>query len=197
MSKHEGQPTSPSFGTRMLRVATSGRARAIMSIGIVLGLGAVGTLAAWTDSATATSGAFTTGSIEIKLNGNRPTYAFTSLTKTSMMPNDSVTATLPVQNTGGANFKYTMEAKATGEALLAPFLKVSVYANTTCTSTALAGPLALSTTASTPLITVGRELAATNGTETLCLKVTLDPAATTGVQNKTVNVDFQFTATTF
>lgn len=91
MSKHEEQQAPASLGTRLVGGATSGRARAIMSVGIVLGLGAVGTLAAWTDNATATSGVFSTGSIEMKLNGDPgdPTaYGFTALTKTGMMPGD-------------------------------------------------------------------------------------------------------------
>ena len=197
MSKHEEQQAPASLGTRLVRGATSGRARATMSVGIVLGLGAVGTLAAWTDNATATSGVFSTGSIEMKLNGDPgdPTaYGFTTLTKTGMMPGDSVTATLPVQNTGAAQFKYTLAATATGEAALAPFMKVTVL-DQSCT-TAIAGPLGLSTTASTPIITAGRQLAATTGSETLCFKVTLDPGVTTALQSKSLNVSFQFAATT-
>ncbi|NKU63947.1 hypothetical protein GS891_12655 [Rhodococcus hoagii] len=40
---------------------TGSRTRAVASLGIVLGLGAIGTLAAWSDTATATSGVFSTG----------------------------------------------------------------------------------------------------------------------------------------
>ncbi|WP_027503677.1 SipW-dependent-type signal peptide-containing protein, partial [Rhodococcus sp. UNC363MFTsu5.1] len=67
------------------------------SLGIVLGLGAIGTLAAWSDTATATSGVFSTGSIDLQLNGqqgNPGAYAFATLTKTGMMPGNSVAATL-------------------------------------------------------------------------------------------------------
>lgn len=197
MFKHEEQQAPASLGTRLVGGATSGRARAIMSVGIVLGLGAVGTLAAWTDNATATSGVFSTGSIEMKLNGDPgdPTaYGFTALTKTGMMPGDSVTATLPVQNTGAAQFKYTMAATATGEAALAPFMKVTVL-DQSCT-TPIAGPVGLSTTAATPIITTGRQLAANTGSETLCFKVALDTGVLSAQQNKSINVSFQFAATT-
>ncbi|NKW63306.1 hypothetical protein GS937_02055 [Rhodococcus hoagii] len=50
---------------------TGSRTRAVASLGIVLGLGAIGTLAAWSDTATATSGVFSTGSVSLTLNGNR------------------------------------------------------------------------------------------------------------------------------
>ncbi|MBM4514492.1 hypothetical protein GS438_17995 [Rhodococcus hoagii] len=93
---------------------------------------AIGTLAAWSDTATATSGVFSTGSINLKLNGddgNPTAYSFATLTKTNMLPNASVAATLPVQNTGTVPFSYAMYAAATSSPL-APYLKVTVSTGT-------------------------------------------------------------------
>ncbi|NKS28039.1 hypothetical protein GS505_21820 [Rhodococcus hoagii] len=197
MSRDEHSQAPSTVDGRMRRALGGGRVRAALSLGIVLGLGTVGTMAAWSDTATATSGAFTLATIDLQLNnapGSPTAYAFTSLNKSNMMPGDTVQATLPVQNKGSAAFTYTMAASAAGESALAPLMKVTVL-ESTCT-TALAGPLGLSTTTPTPLITTGRSLEPTTGSETLCLRVSLDPAVTVAMQNKTLNVSFAFSATT-
>lgn len=197
MSKHEEQQAPASLGARVFRGVTSGRARAIMSVGIVLGLGAVGTLAAWTDDATATSGMFTTGTIKMKLSDSEATadapYAITALTKTGMMPGQAVTGPIKVQNAGETQFNYTMEATAVGEAALAPFMYVSVFKADCATS--IAPRVALSTTAAKPIITTGRAVTVA-GSEDLCLKVDLDPSVTTAMQTKSLSVSFRFAATT-
>ncbi|GAB2665580.1 SipW-dependent-type signal peptide-containing protein [Prescottella soli] len=193
---------SRQFGSRARAALTGSRPRAIASLGIVLGLGAIGTLAAWSDTATATSGVFSTGSIDLQLNGNQgnpDAYAFATLTKTNMLPGNSVAATLPVQNTGTTQFNYTMVANATSSAL-APQLKVLISTGTsngtTCAGgTVIANNLPLVSGGQTNLIPTARTLA--NGTsETLCFQVALDSAAPTSVQNQTVNVSFNFNATT-
>lgn len=197
MSRDENTSTKPALIARTRRALGGGRVRATLSLGIVLGLGSVGTLAAWSDSASATSGMFSTATIDLQLDnnpGNPNAYVITSLNKTNMMPGDTVQATLPIQNKGSAAFKYTMSASATGESGLAPLMKVTAL-ESNC-STVVNGPLGLSTVAATPIITTGRSLAATSGTETICLRVTLDPGVTTAMQNKTLNVSFIFSATT-
>ncbi|BCN62567.1 TasA family protein [Prescottella equi] len=196
MSRDEHSHSPSTDDGRMRRALGGGRVRAALSLGIVLGLGAVGTMAAWSDTATATSGAFTLATIDLQLNnnpGNPTAYAFTSLNRSGMMPGDTAQATLPVQNNGTSDFKYSMSASATGDAALAPMTKVTVL-ESTCT-TAIAGPLGLSTTASTPLITTARSLVQSTS-ETLCLRVALDPGVTVAAQNKSINVSFAFSATT-
>jgi predicted ribosomally synthesized peptide with SipW-like signal peptide len=193
---------SRQFGSRARAALTGSRPRAIASLGIVLGLGAIGTLAAWSDAATATSGVFSTGSIDLQLNGNQgnPTaYGFATLTKTGMMPGTSVAATLPVQNTGSTPFNYTMVANATSSTL-APQLKVLISTGTSngtaCSGGAvIANNVALVSGGQANLIPMARPLA--NGaSETLCFQVTLDANAPTTVQNQTVNASFNFNATT-
>ncbi|MBM4468803.1 hypothetical protein GS502_04665 [Rhodococcus hoagii] len=46
MSRHEITTSTPTVGGRVRRVLGGGRVRAALSLGIVLGLGSVGTLAA-------------------------------------------------------------------------------------------------------------------------------------------------------
>ena len=48
------------------------------------GLGAVGTMAAWSDSATATTGMFSTSSVQLKVDNQRPAHQFTELKRNSM-----------------------------------------------------------------------------------------------------------------
>lgn len=202
MSRHEVPNTSSGFGARARSFLSGGKPKAIASLGIVLGLGAIGTLAAWSDSATATSGVFSTGSIDLQLNGNQgnPTaYAFTTLSKSGMMPGASVAAALPVQNTGTTPFNYTMSANST-TSVAAPYLKVIVSTGTsngtTCSGgTVIANNVPLVSGGGANLIQTARPLA-NGGSETLCFQVTLDSAAPTAVQNQTVNTSFNFNATT-
>ncbi|OYD66706.1 SipW-dependent-type signal peptide-containing protein [Rhodococcus sp. OK302] len=204
MSEHEETHAPASLGRHICRGATSGRARAIMSVGMVLGLGAVGTLATWTDGVTATSGAFTTASVAMKLNGH-PTvstdtsdYAFTALTTSNILPGNSVSQVLTVQNAGDVAFKYTMTAKANGESALAPLMKVTIL-DQAC-STVIAGPTALSTTAPVGIVAAERTVAvktatAGSGEEKLCVKVTLDGSTADALKNKSLtDVSFTFTA---
>lgn len=203
MSRHEVPTTSSGFGARARSLLAGGKPRAIASLGIVLGLGAIGTLAAWSDSATATSGVFSTGSVDLQLNnnqGNPTAYGFATLTKSNMMPGDSVAQTLPVQNKGSVPFNYTMGATTT-TGTLAGALKVTVSTGTSngtvCSGgTNIANGVSLTSGGTTQLITTARPLAATTGSETLCFQVTLDPNANVSVQNQSVSTSFNFNATT-
>ncbi|MGW9569097.1 SipW-dependent-type signal peptide-containing protein [Prescottella equi] len=200
MSRHDVPGPRPGFGPRARAALTGSRTRAVASLGIVLGLGAIGTLAAWSDSATATSGVFSTGSIDLKVNG-ADSYTFTSLAKTGMMPGDSVAAVLPVKNAGATSLTYTMKATST-TALLAPQLKVTILAGgSTADSKTCTGGTAISSAANTGLVSGGdtnlissARTLTSNATENLCFQVTLDANAPTDVQNQTVSTSFAFVA---
>ncbi|PTR28723.1 putative ribosomally synthesized peptide with SipW-like signal peptide [Rhodococcus sp. OK519] len=202
MSRHIVPGSRPRVGARVRAVLTGSRTRAVASLGIVLGLGAIGTLAAWSDTAVATSGTFSTGTINLKLNGNEgnPTaYDFATLTKTNMLPGNSVAAALPVQNTGTVPFSYALYAAATSSTL-APYLKVTVSTGTS-NGTVCSGGEAIAT--DIPLVSGGvADLISTarpvsgQGSETLCFQVKLDPAAPTSVQGMNLATSFNFSATT-
>ncbi|OZD61040.1 MULTISPECIES: SipW-dependent-type signal peptide-containing protein [Nocardiaceae] len=172
----------------------SARARAIMSIGIVLGLGAVGTLAAWSDTSTATSGEFTTGTIDIKLGNTPPgtdTITLTSLTNTAIAPGNTVTAPLLVRNSGTVPFNYTISVLA-NNTTLAGLLDSSVYANTDCSGTAISTVSGLSP--SKPFGGVNRPIPR-NGTDQLCIRVTMPSTATAPATPATGTITYSLVAT--
>ncbi|RVW05883.1 hypothetical protein EGT50_03435 [Rhodococcus xishaensis] len=103
---------------------SGGKPRAVASLGIVFGLGAIVTLAAWSDTATATSGVFSTGSIDLQIDGqqgNPDAYAFTAWSKAGLLPGERSSAKLPVQNTGTTPLSYTISATASSSDL-APYM---------------------------------------------------------------------------
>ncbi len=185
---------------------TGTRVRAVMSIGIVLGLGAVGTLAAWTDSATATSSMFSAGAILLHVNNKHETSTMTSLAMVAMKPGDSVAGMLPVENKGTVDFRYTATVTTSADSVLAPNLKVSAYrsaavsnsvlaAGKICTGTLIDPAVSLAPSpTSRAMISTPRPLAAA-ASESICIQVTLDSSTVKPVaQGKSATVNFRFTA---
>ncbi|WP_207837939.1 SipW-dependent-type signal peptide-containing protein [Williamsia soli] len=191
------------------------RVRAILALGIVLGLGAVGTMALWSNSAGATSGDFKTGVVDLRVNGVK-SYTFsgaTGLSMTNMLPGDSRAATLQVQNTlSTLPLIYTMTARtAAGSPALTNFLRMAVFASsapTNGTTNGLAtgscggpqlGTAMLQAAATVPVITAAQPLGTTaeTNTQNLCFVVTLVPATPLSVQSQTLqSVTLTFNATT-
>ena len=91
---------------RILRILISTRLRAVLSIGMVLGIGAVSTMAYWSDSTTVTTGNFSLGSVDLKLN-DQDSLTWTAMNQSDMQPGSSKAATLTVKNAGGFNFTYS------------------------------------------------------------------------------------------
>ena len=112
------------------------RIRALLSLGVVLGFGAVGTAAYWTDQATLAGTTFTAGTLDLKLDGNLAgpggSYTKTSLGITNLIPGESVAVTVSVQNAGTVGFKYTAKAYNTGD--LSSGLRWTVVANSTASN---------------------------------------------------------------
>lgn len=181
----------------------STRVRALLSIGMVFGLGAVGTLAYWTDSATLAAGTFTSGTLDIKLNGSDGTAAnpanfTTSLALANMQPGNSKAAVVNVQNAGNIDFTYMATGLAGGA--LAPFLSFNVRvggsvagtgSSQTCTggTSTFTGTLTVS---SQPVIAANQPLnAGANGD--VCVSATL-PTAEAGGQGLSTTSTFSFAA---
>lgn len=179
----------------------SARARAIMSIGIVLGLGAVGTLAAWSDTSTATSGLFTTGTIDIKLGDTAPgtdNITLTTLTNTAIAPGNTVSAPLKVRNAGSVNFTYTISVLASSSSL-AGLLNSSVFSGTSCTGTAAGtvtglGTYVGDTGTAKPFGITPRSVNAA-GTDDICISVTMPPTATAPATPATGTIAYTLLAT--
>lgn len=191
------------------RVLRSTRVRALLSLGIVFGFGATGTLAYWTDTSTVTGATFTAGTLDLQLNDHQGTLAdpagfTTTLGMTDMVPGSSVAAMLPVQNkSSGANLTYTMTGGASGTLGAALHLQLfsgGTASNTagvgTCNGTQIGTDITLTNTNTTPIISTGRgPLAASTGVENLCFRVELPTTADTSLQSATSAATFIFTAT--
>lgn len=190
---------------RVGHALVSARARAIMSTGIVLGLGAVGTLAAWSDTSVAKSGQFKTGTIDIMLDGvaNNPASISTGLKKASMLPGDAVSAAFVVQNQGSVVFTYTIGASMT-DAPFGQLLVLEAYAGTTCSGTVLGTRTGL-TTSTQPFVVSGTttltrpnvaaKVGATPGADPLCISVRMPSTATLPGTVRTGTISLTFTAT--
>lgn len=183
------------------------RIRALLSIGTVLGLGAVGTLAAWTDQATATA-SFSAGTLDLKLattTGGTPADSIevTSLNMTAMYPGVSRAATVAVFNSGTVPLTYLMagtSANGTGGSggNLGGALTASIYTGGTATNSGTTGTCTgtLVGTANLPItgpLLAAPRLLAQAQTETLCLVVALPVTASTDLQGTSTSVTFTFT----
>ena len=192
-------------GPRVGRGLRSQRVRALLGLGVLLGVGATGTFAFWTDDVTITGTSFTSGTLDLKVN-NGDSYATTSLTMGAMVPGSTSAEVLTVKNSGTAPLKYTLTGGLAGGADVGVYntggyLKLTVRAGgtvsgTTCTGgTTVYGPTALTSTTTTAIIGTRRGPVAPTGTEALCFQVTFDAAAPNSMQNKTATATFTFTGT--
>jgi predicted ribosomally synthesized peptide with SipW-like signal peptide len=199
MSTEQKSGGDARLGARMRsRLGETGwiRTRAVLSLGMVLGLGAVGTMAAWSDSATATTGMFSTSSVQLKVDNQRPAHQFTELKRNSMLPGQSEAGALTVQNTGTANFQWAVSATATGSSALIGKLKVSLHQTGANDGSTWSGPIIGTQQAfsGNPTLVSGRSLAA-GVSEQVCIKVTVDSTAGQTEQFKIADLGFNFTAT--
>lgn len=184
----------------VLRLLTSARTRAALSLGVVLAVGATGTFAYWTDSATIDGTTFTAGTIDLQVNGANPP-AYTTLNLDTMVPGNSMAGTLVVRNNGNVPLKYTATSSSAPAVLSgALVVKVTGDLNTsgaspskTCGGTALAGAATtLGGVTAAPLLATGRQLQP-GVSETICIQVTLPTNADPSLQGKTSAVSFMFT----
>jgi predicted ribosomally synthesized peptide with SipW-like signal peptide len=182
-------------------IIVSARVRALLSLGMVLGLGAVGTLAAWSTATTTNSGVFTTGTVDLQLNGNNGPVSVGFNSPLTVLPGKSLAAILLVQNKSNLDFKYTIDA-AGGAGTLTSSLRMTVIAgndtavsnnacSTSSNTTVVANSIALG--ASTRIASRG-SLAANTGVEKLCIQFTLPTGVDNAVQGTVGNAQLVFTA---
>ncbi len=207
MSEHVGTKTSRRASRR------TGRVRALLSLGVALGVGAVGTFAYWTDDVQITGSTFTAGTLDLQVNGVNA-YATTTLGMSNMVPGVSSAEVLTIKNNGTAPLKYTMTGGLTGtnagdystagsNGLL---LTISVGGtrsagtgtNFVCSGgTVIVNAVPLTSTTTTAIITPRRPTAAMtqNATEALCFQVKLADNAPTSLQGATATATFTATGT--
>lgn len=196
MSKHAA-PKAPRAGN------ISARVRALLALGMVLGLGVVGTLAAWQDTSAVTSGTFVAGSVDLSLRqgsassdgavGTNTAYSFSDFAGTGIAPGGAgVFKQLLVRNNGTLNFGYQIAVTGTGTLVEDPAgLTIGIYASPTCTATTTSGQLYSGKIGGAA--TAVRALAA-SGTDQLCVRAWLDATAPSSLQNQTGVVVLNFSA---
>lgn len=192
------------MSTTSLHARKAGKKRALLATGVIVGLGAVGTLAAFTDTASFTS-TFSTGSVDIALDGTNegtPTpYAFTAWDSLLMVPGTEKYAALVVNNKGTSPFTYTMPAPVlAGSTTLAQGANglqsgIVAITGTTCDAAAFAGgtPVAASGSLSALAITSPRTLLP-GTSERLCFSAVLPTTAPDTLSGLTVTPTFTLTA---
>ncbi|AXT85353.1 hypothetical protein C6I20_09230 [Aeromicrobium sp. A1-2] len=205
MSSHRDGPNRA--GRKLLG---SVRARALLSLGVALGIGATGTFAYWTDDVVISGSTFTAGTLDLKVN-NADAYATTTLSMTAMVPGNTSAEVLTVKNGGTAALKYSISGVLSGtdvavystnSALRLTVTLGGTKSGTGSASTCTAGTAtlvnAVALTSTTTILIPSRGPLAgspTSAAELLCFQVSFDAAAPTGLQGKAVSATFTATGT--
>ncbi len=181
------------------QVMRSTRVRAVLSVGIVLGLGTVGTLAAWSATTTTTSGTFTTGNVDLWLNDVNATQTapLSVPLGSALLPGQTAAVRIAVQSRGNVAATYTTRVRGSGNAGTAVQLTVvpgGAISGSTCAGTPAVTDRVLTGTDAAILGTRG-PLAAGSGSEVLCLQFRLPAAAANTTQAATGSVVLTFDGT--
>ncbi|MDX6326998.1 MAG: hypothetical protein QOK15_3352 [Nocardioidaceae bacterium] len=173
--------------------------RYLLSAGTVIGVSVTGTLAVWSDSVTVSGSTFSTGTIDLQVNGLDTVTGYTTMNVSTMVPGNSTAGVLTVKNNGTAPLKYYVDATASnadgkglGSALTVKVTGDAVTSGSspavTCAGTALANTG--TSFAANLLASTSPRLLAAGASENLCIQATLPGSAVTGLQNATTNVGF-------
>lgn len=186
------------IAARLWRTLRSARARAVLSVGVVLGLGSVGTLAAWSATTTTTSGTFTVGSADLYLNNSPTSSSITVPLGAALLPNRSAAVLITVRNQGISPATYTTKVNANNAT--AQSLRLRVVAGASVSGTACSTGTGTTqlvdnhivTTSVTTLLNQRGPLAAASGSETLCMQFSLLNEAANTLQGASTTVVFTF-----
>lgn len=181
--------------------------RSLLSLGMVVGLGATGTYAYWTDTVSVTGTTISTGTIDLKVNNADTVTDFTTMNVTTMVPGDSTAGVVTVKNSGTAPLKYYVDSspsnadgKGLGAALTVKVTGDSATSGSgravTCAGAALT-PSATGFTASLLGSAASPRLLAPGASETVCIQATLPTNAASSLQAATTNITFTFNGTSF
>ena len=201
------------------RQRRNGRARALLSLGMLIGIAQVGTLAAWTDAATVDTGSFTTGNLDVmvgedsagQLGGQGGSWEHPTLSLSGMAPGESVARLLTVGNGGSIPLSLTGTVATSNGALSGDDgLQVTVVQGATGVSNtgsiadnnrtgSCTGGSATSVT-NTAVGTTAVSLhdsavaLAPDATKTYCVVAKLSAAAPNSMQGKSTSLTFSFGA---
>lgn len=192
-----------------------GRTRALLSLGLLLTLGVVGTSAYWTDTATLTGGTITSGSMDLQLQtasgagavGTGTGHTESGIAISNLTPSESYAFPVTVRNVGNADFTYTATVSRGGTPAwtfvndpiqVQFFVGNAIVDDTTypiqktCSGAAIGSPATVAA-GSTAVIATARRVGA-GATDPLCLKVTMVTAADNANQGKQGQLQFDLTA---
>jgi predicted ribosomally synthesized peptide with SipW-like signal peptide len=168
---------------------------------LLVGIGGRSTFAYWNDTSTVTSGAFSSGKLDLAVNGDAATTTTVgSLALATMVPGESVAATVLVGNVGDVAFTWSVAA-GTSTGPLAGALSVALYPGGTASNSTSANGLRSGACSGTAGTTGPGVLAAKTGSTTptanLCVLVTFSSNADNTLQSQTTasTVGFKVTAT--
>lgn len=178
-----------------------GRTRALLSTGMVLGMGAVATSAYWTEDVAVTGTTVQSGALHIDLPGfdrvRGENYGWAALDLSSILPGTSRAQVIRVSNhsVGPVPFTFRVQAAATpsGAGSLGAVLQLKVtdgvVSGTACTGTSIgSGNLnGYDQPAGLPVLASG-------GFRDLCFEVSR-PASPTSVTGSPAQITFTFPAT--
>ena len=181
--------------------------RLLLSLGMVVGLGASGTYAYWTDTVEVTGTTISTGTIDLQVNDQNTVTNFTTMNVSTMVPGDSTAGVVVVKNNGTAPLKYWVDAspsnadgKGLGAALVAKVTNDTAVSGSgkaiTCAGTAIS-PSGTAFTTDLVATSASPRLLAPGASESVCIQATLPSNAASSLQGATTNITFTFTGTSF
>jgi predicted ribosomally synthesized peptide with SipW-like signal peptide len=176
----------------------------VLSLGLVVGFGALSTLAYWSDTGTVTGGTFTAGVLDMRLNGTDSVNLSSTLTLSAMVPGESVAAHLAVQNAAPSNVAFTYTATGLASGSLNPYLSFQVFLGGTssngtsgglrtgtCTGTSTG---AAQTMATTKTVIGTPQTLATSSSQNVCVVALLLTSTPSNMQGTAGSAVFTFTA---
>ncbi|MGP9490165.1 hypothetical protein ACT3UD_14375 [Glutamicibacter sp. 287] len=188
------------MSTRSIRI------KAILSMGILVGFGAVSTLAAWTGTATATSN-ISSATVALGVGAtagaaNATTYQM-PITGNNLYPGTSSASTVVVKNTGTISAPYTVQGKITesGASTLGAGLNISVKIGATVSGsgsnvTCSGGTTIVSKSAGAQFNGSSTPRSLDSGaSELLCIQYSLPTTAANSLQGATTSIGLTFTST--
>ncbi|MET1132443.1 MAG: SipW-dependent-type signal peptide-containing protein [Aeromicrobium sp.] len=202
-----------SRAARLGRLLRSTRTRALLSLGLVLGLTSVSTLAYWTDEAQLTTGSIQSGSLDLlildgRLEGQGGAVTDTAMSASSLIPGETFAFTVPVQRKANtAGFSLTATATAAGTA--SPHLQWAVFEGTagtqvtnangirtnTCSGTQLSAGVTLDATVKSVISSSAPvNLGGSTYSKNLCFRVTMPTTTGNGAQSTSGTATFTFSA---
>ena len=202
-----GRHAAPRHSARRTGTGTGGgvrspRVRAVLAFAVVLALATPGTYAHWTDEVQVGGTTISSGTLDLRVDGQDQVTGYTALDIAPMVPGSSTAAVLTIRNHGTAPLKLTAATSATnadgkslGGALIVKVTGDAGVSGTapasTCPGPELPGG---ATGLDGPLLSTGM-LVAPEASEKVCVQLMLPANAPSALQGATTTVGITFTGT--